>query len=92
MTTSGTYTGVVDRIVDGKTAVILLEADGETVEQLDVAVEELPDEGRHEGAIFELVVDDGEIRDWQYRPATERRRREEAQDRLDRLSERLDDE
>lgn len=82
------YTGVLDRIVDGETAVVLLEADGETVDQLDVSVSVLPDAGQHEGAVFAVTLDDGNPA-FTYRPAVERRRRDTAQDRLDRLSEPL---
>ncbi|MFD1561957.1 DUF3006 domain-containing protein, partial [Haloarchaeobius amylolyticus] len=39
---SETYTAVLDRIVDGETAVLLLEADGDVVDDLLVAVETLP--------------------------------------------------
>lgn len=86
-----TYTGVLDRIVDGETAVVLLEAEGETVDQLDLPLADFPDAGQHEGAVFEIVLDDGEPSDLTYRPETERRRRDEVQDRLDRLSEPLGD-
>lgn len=88
---SDTYTAVVDRIVEG-TAVLLLEADGETVDQRDLPAEDLPDEGRHEGAVFEATAEDGTIVDLEYRPETEADRREAAQDRFDRLSKRLDEE
>ncbi|THE66252.1 DUF3006 domain-containing protein [Salinadaptatus halalkaliphilus] len=96
---TATYTATVDRIVDGETAVVLLENDGDAddesagdpVDQFDVDVGELPDEARHEGAILEVVVDEEEIRDATYRPELTRSRRADAQDRLDRLSERLSD-
>ena len=86
-----TYTGVLDRIVDGETAVVLLEADGETVDQLDVPIVDLPAAGRHEGAIFAVTLADDDAAEFTYRPEVERRRRETAQDRLDRLSEPLGD-
>lgn len=88
---SDTYTAVVDRIVEG-VAVLLLEADGETVDQHELPTDELPDEGGHEGAVFEATVEDGTIVDLEYRPGTEADRREAAQDRFDRLSKRLDEE
>ncbi len=91
MSTTRTYVAVVDRIVDGTTAVLLLERDGTTVEQLDVPVDSLPEAGRHEGAVVEADVSlsvDG-IR---HRPETEAARRDAAQRRLDRLSKRLGDE
>ena len=90
------YTGVVDRIVDGETAVLLLE-DDETETVIDervLDVDRLPEEGRHEGAVFDVErADDGDrLEAVTYRSAAERERREEAQDRFDRLSERLSDE
>lgn len=87
-----TYSAVIDRIVDGEQAVLLLERDGETVDELTVAVERVPDPGCHEGAVFEVAVEDGAVESWEYRPETERQRREAAQDRFDRLSKRLGDE
>lgn len=88
---NGTYTGVIDRIVDGETAVVLVESDDEVVEQFDLAVELVPASGRHEGAVFEITADDDHI-GMRYRPETEADRREAAQDRFDRLSKRLGDE
>ena len=87
----GTYTGVLDRIVDEATAVLLLESDGEVVEQLDLDVEAVPDEGRHEGAVFEVTLAGGELDRLRYRPDEERERRAAVQNRFDRLSKRLSD-
>ncbi|QLK26605.1 DUF3006 family protein [Natrinema zhouii] len=89
-----TYTTVLDRIVDGTTAVLLLEADETVVDELTVAVEELPDDGRHEGAVFDATVDRdaGELLEATYREEVERDRRESVRKRFDRLSERLSDE
>jgi len=86
------YSAVIDRIVDGERAVLLLEADGETVDELTVAVDRLPEPGRHEGAVFEATVEDGTVAELEYRPGAEAERRESAQERFDRLSERLDGE
>ncbi|MFA9416853.1 DUF3006 domain-containing protein [Natrinema sp. HArc-T2] len=90
---SETYTAVLDRIVDGETAVLLLEADGNVVDDLPVAVERLPAAGRHEGAVLSVTVDrdEGRLLEATYRADTERDRRESLQDRFDRLSERLSD-
>ncbi|MCU4740530.1 DUF3006 domain-containing protein [Halobacteria archaeon AArc-m2/3/4] len=126
-----TITAVLDRIVDGQTAVLLLEGEGERgenetadereedetdtqrddagereakasvdrtstnanrpVDQLDVDVETLPEVGRHEGAVFDVDLENGALVDATYRPEETRDRRERAQDRFDRLSERLSD-
>ena len=88
---NGTYTAVIDRIVDGETAVVLLESDDEIVDQFDLDVELVPADGQHEGAVFEITVDDDRI-EMRYKPETEAERREAAQDRFDRLSKRLGDE
>jgi len=88
---NGTHTAVIDRIVDGETAVVLLESDEEVVEQLDVDIGMVPPDGRHEGAVFELTVDDDRV-EMRYRPGTEADRRAAAQDRFDSLSTRLGDE
>lgn len=92
MTADGSFTCVVDRIVDGSTAVLLLERDGDVVDQLDVDAETLPEDGRHEGAAFDADVSDGSVVALEYRPERERERRERVQDTFDRLSERLGDE
>ena len=55
---SETYTAVLDRIVDGETAVLLLEADGTIVDERILDVESLPEDGRHEGAVFEVELAD----------------------------------
>ncbi|MDF9746827.1 DUF3006 family protein [Natrinema salsiterrestre] len=86
---SETHTAVLDRIVDGENAVLLLEADGEVVDERIVDVETLPEDGRHEGAVFEVIVEEGALLEASYRGAAERERRESAQERFDRLSERL---
>lgn len=87
----GTYTATVDRIADGETAVVLLEADGDTVDQFDVDVTTLPEAGQHEGAVLEVVVENGAFHDAEYLPEETRSRAESAQERLDRLSSRLSD-
>lgn len=85
------YTGVIDRIEDG-IVVMLLEAGGETRDQLEVDPVAVPEAGRHEGAVFEVKVSGEDLEEIEYRPETERERRERAQDRFDRLSKRLDEE
>ncbi|ELZ20877.1 DUF3006 domain-containing protein [Natrinema limicola] len=90
---SETYTAVLDRIVDEGTAVLLLESDGDVVDDLAVALEALPVAGRHEGAVFSVTVDreKGRLLEATYRAEAERKRQESIQDRFDRLSERLSD-
>lgn len=85
------YTATLDRIVDGDTAVLLLEDEGTVVDELAVDVKRLPPDGRHDGAVFDVELEDGSLREATYRPHAERDRRERARERFDRLSERLSD-
>ena len=89
---SETYDAVLDRIVDGKHATLLLEADGSVVDEYVLDVTALPEAGRHEGAVFHAVVSDETIAELTYRPDETTNRTESAQDRLDRLSRPLSDE
>lgn len=90
----GTYTGVVDRIVDGETAAILVESeDGgrEVLDQLEVDADRLPREGCYEGAVLSVTVADGEVVGADHREDESERRREALEERFDRLSDRLPD-
>ena len=89
---NGTYIGVIDRIVDGKTAVVLLEDDGEVIEQLDVPVSDLPADGRTAGSVLAVEVADGEFVAAEYLPRETEQRQEAIEEKLDRLSRRLSDE
>ena len=91
MTLHGTYTGVVDRVVDGETAVILLESDDEVSEQLDLPVDRLPEPARADGGVLSVTLADGEVVSMDYEAEATRGRRESAREKLDRLSERLSD-
>lgn len=86
-----TYTATLDRIVDGETGVLLLEADGETVDQRSIDVTHLPADGRHEGAVFAVTLEGDELESLEYRPEETESRRESLQERLGRLSSRLSD-
>lgn len=88
---NGTFTATIDRIVDDQTAVILLENDGEVIEQLDISVNQLPDATQEEGNVVTVGLAEGEIVSIEYEPEATQQRREAAQDRLDRLSGRLSD-
>ncbi|ELY86175.1 DUF3006 family protein [Natrinema altunense] len=85
------HIAVLDRLVDGETAVLLLEAEGDVVGERTVAVETLPETGRHEGAVFEVIVAEDALLEATYRADIERERRESTRERFDRLSERLSD-
>jgi len=87
----GEYTAVVDRIVDDETAVVLIEADGEVIEQFDIPAAELPAECES-GSVLSVVIADDEIVEMTPRPDETRDRRERIQERFDRLAKRLGDE
>ena len=83
---NGEFTGTVDRIVDGETAVILLEEDGEVIEQVDVPVERLPEPAREDGGVLSVTMENGTFVDAEYLEAETRNRRESIREKLDRLS------
>lgn len=69
------YVAVLDRIVDGQHAVLLLEEkDGQTIDDAVAPVTELPENGRHANAIFDAEFDDGELVRATYMPEEEERR------------------
>lgn len=77
----------LDRIVDDEHAVLLVEDDaGDVVDERVVDADDLPADGRHEGAVFDLTIVGGDLRAATYRPDETEARRAAAQDRLDRLS------
>ena len=85
------HTGVIDRIVDGQFAVILLEKGDRVVDQLDVSVERLPKDARSEGSVLTVHVDEGKFVDATVRDEETEQRREAARERLERLSRPLSD-
>jgi hypothetical protein len=87
---NGIYTGVVDRF-EGDDAVVLLERDGDVVGQAILSRESLPDAGNHVDAVLDVTVRDDSVEQLEYDPETTANRRENAQDRFDRLSERPSD-
>ena len=87
MTTDGTYTAVVDRFEE-ELAVLLLEADGETVRELVVEQGILPEEGRHVDAVLDVKLVDGKLVDSTYKDAETVERSEDVQRRFDDLSQR----
>lgn len=81
------YTGVIDRFEDDL-AVILLEADGDVVDELILDREDLPEDAAHVNAILEVTLEDGELTDLVYDAAETENRKDRAQSRFDRLAER----
>lgn len=95
MVADGSYTAVLDRFeatqADRELAVLLLDADGEGVDEIAVERDQLPDDGRHAGAVFEMTVVDGDLQSADYRPDETKERSEAAQSRFDRLARRPQD-
>ena len=87
MPADGEYTAVVDRF-EGDLAVLLLERDGETVDDIAIPQTELPEEGRHQDAILSVSIEDDELREATYDAGETDERAERAQSRFDRLSRR----
>jgi hypothetical protein len=83
----GTYTAVVDRFED-EVAVVLIEADGETIAERVVDRETLPEDGRQVDAILEVTVSEGQLTSITYDAAASEARKRDAQQRFDRLAER----
>lgn len=88
---NGTFTGLVDRIVDGETAVILIEDDGDVIEQFDVPVDRLPESSRHGGEVLSVTVENDEFVSAEHRDEETQERRDSVRERLDRLSKKLSD-
>ena len=82
------FTGVIDRF-EGDLAVILLEADGEVVDEKVLERDEFPDDGAHADAILDVELIDGEITDLSYDREKTVQRKDRAQSRFDRLAKRL---
>jgi len=87
MTSDGTYTAVVDRFEDDL-AVVLLEADGDTVGEVVLAKERLPEDGQHADAVLTVELEDGTVVDITYEEQETEDRIEQAQQRFDELSQR----
>lgn len=79
------YLATVDRLV-GRYVVLLLEDDGELVDQLVVSTDELP--GVEEGDVLVVTVEDGDLgRAWRL-PGVTRQRRRRARERFECLADR----
>lgn len=87
----GTHTAVLDRIEDGL-AVLEVSDDGGGTHELVVEVDELPTDGRHPNAVFEIRTTDGELRNATNDESRSEARLENAQDRFDELTAQPDDE
>ncbi|MFC7045874.1 DUF3006 domain-containing protein [Halobacteriaceae archaeon GCM10025711] len=86
MVADGEYTAVLDRFEEDD-AVLLLERDGDQVDQVVVDWRDLP-RGVRQDAVLDVRVADGEVVDAAYDREATARRRDAAQDRFDRLARR----
>lgn len=86
--TTQQFTGVIDRFEEDL-AVILLEADGEVVDEIHLAREDLPADAAHPNAVLAVTLTEGEVTDLSYKSAETTDRKERAQSRFDRLAKRL---
>lgn len=83
-------TAVVDRIEDGIAVLLLEDDDGAVVEERTLPREDLPS-AVDAGDVLELTIADGSIAELAPCPETTAARKQRAQDRFDRLSERPDE-
>lgn len=88
MTLDGTYAGTLDRITEG-IAVLLVEADGETLAERRVPVADRPTEASA-GDVCSLTFEDGTLVDIEVSPERTADRQQRLRERFDALSERLD--
>ncbi len=86
----GTYTAVVDRIVE-ETAVLLVEDDGEVIEQVEIPVTELPEPAQENGGVLTVTIADEEVVELIYKSEETKNRQDSISEKLDRLSTRLSD-
>lgn len=86
----GEYVAVLDRF-EGEVAVVLLERDGETVGDVAVSRDCLPEAARRADAVLSVTLDDGAVTAISYDEDATERRAERSQSRFDRLSRRLGD-
>lgn len=89
----GTYTVILDRIVDDSIAVLLREKSQHNAkDQLEVSLEMIPEAAKADGEVLTIKVADGEVEELNHEPNTTSTRREEMAEKLDRLSRPLSDE
>ena len=81
------YRGVLDRF-EGEKAVVLLERDGSTVDDIVLPRTQLPDGGDHVDALFTVEIEGDRLKEITYLPDETTARSEQAQDRFESLSER----
>lgn len=89
MNLDGSFTAIVDRIVEGR-AVLHVEEGDETVSEFHHPQDDLPD-GAGEGTVCRISVSDDVIERIEYRAEETEDRRTRIREKFDRLSKRLDE-
>lgn len=89
MSLDGTVTATIDRIEEGQ-AVLLVESDGETVDERHCPAADLPEEAA-EGSVCELTFADDELVDVSVRPDETADRRRRLREKFESLSRRIDE-
>lgn len=87
MIDDGTYTAVLDRL-EGDLAVLVVEDDGEAIDDLAVDSGALPEGGREPDTVLAVEIADGELVEAVVDATETERRADRAQDRFDRLARR----
>ncbi|WP_160135504.1 DUF3006 domain-containing protein [Halococcus salsus] len=85
------YRGVLDRF-EGDQAVVLLERNGSTIDDIVISRKQLPEDGNHVDAIFVVEIEGDRLKHITYLPDETATRSKQAQDRFRDLSERPPDE
>ncbi|WP_224332662.1 DUF3006 domain-containing protein [Haloprofundus halobius] len=86
--TEKTYTLVLDRFEEDD-AVLLVEEDGDLVDEIVLPKAMLPVDGQHQDALFSVQHTSETVTELQYDSEQTQERKESAQGRFDRLSQRL---
>lgn len=87
MTADGAYTAVLDRF-EGDLAVLVLEQDGDSIDELAVDASTLLETALGQDAVLDVTIKDGTLTAATFRPDETERRREDTQRRFDQLSQR----
>lgn len=87
----GEYTAVVDRIVDDQQAVLMIEDGDETIDEMVIDTDRLP-QNATERAVLEVQIQNGSLTDMKYQPEQTEARLERAKERFDKLSKPLSEE
>lgn len=80
-------TGVIDRFEEDL-AVVLLEDDGDVVDETTIERSELPENAAHTNAVLSVTLSGDTVLDVSYNEEETTRRTQDARERFDRLAER----